>query len=242
MSAQELYKAVLFEERKHNMRSVTPDEFNHHSMVGMQEYVKMVYWADDVHQKSIDDLSSLVVVTDGLNGNPPYIPNTGQAIAGREKFACPVDYMYMLSVAFLVTYKNEPCHADGTVSQKPIGAKILERNATNMVQRNTLLRPAAREGRLYAQTQGLAYTVKAGDSLCTAMCLEYLKVPQPAVVDPATGATVTNPDLGQTQHVELVRWIAASILENIESLRQQTMQALEAQTFRQYPMPNQPAQ
>jgi len=239
MTANELYKALLFAVRKHNMRSITPEEFNHFSRRAMKEYVSMIYWAYDVHQKSCDDLSLVVVRTDGIGTNPAPIPNSGAAVAGQEQFVKPSDYMYFLSAAFTAVYKDVPCKTDGTVTQDPIGAKLLGRNQTNYVEHNSFTRPMARYNRLYYQEQQNYFSVKAGKSLCTSMILEYIMYPQPAVVDPTTGATVTNPALGESQHQEILNWMEAIVLENIESYRLQTALMLTGHTFTQYPQPNQ---
>jgi len=238
MTAQETYKAVLQELRYQSTSSMTPTEFNHHGWVGTLEWVKMVRWAYDEHDKSVDDISMIVVATDGVGTNPALIANTGSVAPGSEIFLKPSNYFLYLSAAVQVKYYAEPCQTDGSVSPF-ISATKLDKNSKDEVESNKYTRSKPVPGRLYIEDLNNVFRIKAGTSIAEKLKLTYIKYPQKIEVNTTTGASVTNPEFGDSQMHEIVKWITASYLENLSSLRLNTMMAIQNGTFTQSPKPNQ---
>ena len=238
MTAVETYQAVLHELRYQKTSSMTPTEFNHHYWVGTLEWVKMVRWAYDEHDKSVDDISMIVVATDGVGTNPALISNTGSVAPGSEIFLKPSNYFLYLSAAVQVKYYSEKCQTNGTLSSF-ISATKLDKNSKHEVESNKYTRSKPVPGRLYLEDLNNVFRVKAGSSIAEKLLLTYIKYPQKVAVDPTTGASVTNPEFGDSQMQEIIKWTAASYLENLSNHRLATMTAIQNATFTQFPKPNQ---
>lgn len=232
-TAIEMYKGVLTELNRADTKSMSPTRFNYHAEIGYYEYLKMRYWSFDKHQKNIDDLQPLIVVTDGIAGNPAVIPNIGLVSPGGEVFTVPKnalalnEEMFMLQVHFKLRYHLNGCHAEGSLSE-PIAARY---RTHNLDTRNAYQK-GNDEKLYYLFHGGRIRRVVSGKSQSVAeQCImSYLRYPRLITVD-NNGNSLTNPELGSSQNTELVRWIAASYLENIESLRQETMARVLGQTF-----------
>lgn len=230
MTAQETYRAVLAELRKNNTSTMTPAEFNYHAWVGQVEYVKTRYWGYDQHQKAIDDLQKITVVTDGVAGNPAPLANVGNNVQGEEAFALPKDgatpYMFLLNAQFRITYVNDPCNT-GESGWVAGYARPYNENSQNVYDQsnetdrvhyrlsNDLVRPLP--GTYNGYVSGAR--------------ISYLRYPVRMLLDETTGESVTDPELDDRVMMEVVKWISHSFLETIESYRLKTMEMVQGKTF-----------
>lgn len=228
-----MYQAVLHELNRSSTISMTPTRFNYHAKVGQLEYLKMRYWAFDKHQKAVDDLQPIIVVTDGIAGSPSPIANTGANTVGSESFAVPKDIagldqeLFLLQVHFLLTYQGNPCHDDGAVSEP-----IVARYRTHNVDRRNAYQRGNDDKLFYLFHGNRLRRAEKGKSLsvATSCIMSYLRYPREITVD-ADGASLTDPELGTSQNMDIVKWVAASYLETIESLRQRTIAEVQGRTF-----------
>ena len=153
VTSTDVYKAVLAELKHYNTTSMTPDEFNYHIWIATLEYVKNRYWAHEQHQKQIDDLSVIKIVTDGVAGYPAPLVNLGPAIAGQEYVDLPADYLHLLAVSVKVLYKNVPCETDGTLSNY-ISATHLKDDSRFTIEDDYYKKPVAEWPNLYYDQRG----------------------------------------------------------------------------------------
>lgn len=233
MTGVDVYKAVLHELKHENTTSMTPEEFRHHIKRAMLEYINLRYWAYDQHQKPIDDLAAIHVETNGVNGNPTPIPNTGLQAPKGEMFVLPEDYMHLLAVKAMVKYYGEPCKTDGALSDW-ITAMPCPDNMRYQVEHHYYKKPKPKYPRLYYTHNLKTLTTMAGSSVVQALCITYLQQPPYISVDDA-GLNVQDSVFGDAQTLEIVRWCVASYTETIESYRQQTMIQYIGLTHQQYP-------
>lgn len=239
VNAVDVYKAVLEELKHYNTTSVTPAEFNYRIWIAELDYVRNRYWAWDQHQKAIDDLYVIRIVTDGVAGFPPPLPNEGPIVAGQEYITMPENYLHLLAVAARVTYKNVPCIKDGTTSPF-IACTPLKDDAYHVVDDDYYKKPIAEWPRLYYSQRGNKMTFKAGDSIVKDVMLNYLRYPQRIFFDEANPSGGTPSEFTEEQTNEIVILFVKSYLEAIESSRVQTKPFIEQQNFYQHPPTNQP--
>ena len=238
VTAVDVYKYVLEQLKHYNTTSITPAEFNIRIWNAELDYVRNRYWAWDQHQKSIDDLQHIRIVTDGVAGFPPPIPNVGPNVAGQEYIQMPGNYLHLLAVAVRAKYKNVPCETDGQLS-KPIAATPLKDDEYHVVDDDYYKQPLAVWPRLYYSLRGDKMTFKAGDSIVQDVILNYLRYPQRIVFDEQNPAGGTPSEFTEEQTKEIVVILVTDYLEAIESARVQTKPFIEQQNFYQNPPTNQ---
>lgn len=238
VSSTEVYKAVLKELKHYNTTSMTPEEFNYHIWIGQLEYVKNRYWAHEQHQKQIDDLDRIHIVTDGIAGNPGPLLNEGSAVAGEEYVTLPGNLLYLLAVGVKVKYMNEPCKADGALSDY-IAAKHLKDDERYMIDRAYYRKPKPEWPRLYYTQRNRVLVFAAGDSIVQHVRLAYLRYPVRIVFDP-TGANHVDSEFDWGQTHEIIKHTVMSYLEIIESPRTQSYIGVDQKNFNQFPPPNVP--
>jgi len=238
--AIDVYKAVLAELKHYNTTSMTPDEFNYHIWISELEYVKNRYWAHEQHQKSIDDLSVIKVVTDGIAGYPAPINNAGPNIAGQEFINLPADYLYLLAVAVQTKMYNVPCVTNGTVSDY-IACTHLKDDKRYVVTDDYYQKPIAEWPNLYYDQRGTKLTFNCGDSIVQKVKLAYLRLPARITFDP-TGQNSINSEFEWPQVLEIVKHCTISYLETIKDPRMQSMLPITERNFLQNPPPNIPLQ
>lgn len=236
MTAQEVFRSVLNELEHEYTKSMTPEEFNHHIAIAEYEWIKTRYWAHEQHEKSIDDLQLIKVITDGIAGMPNPIPNAGQPIAGREYIDMPIDLLFLLNVAVVARYKNVPCEKNGTLSP-PIAATYLPDDRMRTVIADYYHKPIAKFPRLYYMRRDNKMVFSLGESIVEYVYLTYLKKPAAPQLD-NLGNNVVNPNWAYAQQVEIIKWCVHSYLGKIEEIRFQTESALLGKSFEQYPPPN----
>ena len=231
MTAQEVYKGVLAELRKEETTSMTPEEFNYHAFIGQLEYVKTRYWGFDRHQKAIDDLQQLIVVTDGLFGNPLPLNNLGLSEPGQEGFALPYDsmtgegYLYMLQGKASVIYKGHPCVSDASPGTVYLRYKQHNINTANVYDNQS-------EDYVHYYLESGYIRIEPGfPGHVSQLIIRYLRYPARILVDETTGESVSNPELNDMATLEVIKWITHSFLETIESYRLQTMEAIQGKVF-----------
>ena len=238
VTSREVYQAVLAELKHYNTTSMTPDEFNYHIWAGELEYVKNRYWAHDQHQKAIDDLDVIKIVTDGIAGMPIPLVNEGADVAGQEYITLPDDYLYMLAVAVKVKYQNVDCEEDGDISPYT-AATHLKDDKRFVVNDDYYSRPQAIWSNIYYNHRSNVLTFYAGESIVQEVQLVYLRKPVRIVFDP-TGQNNVDSEFAWPQVLEIVKHTVISYLETISSPRVQTMAAVDARNFNQFPPPNVP--
>lgn len=230
MTAADTYVAVLAELKAENTTSMTPDEFNYHIKVAQYEYARIRYMAYEQHQRTLDDLRSIHVMTDGISGPAPLV-NVGIPQPELEVFVLPTDYMDLLSVRARLRYYGEPCHTDGTLSDY-MASKAIQDNRKEAIRHSYYSKPAARPDRVYHSLYGAGNTgggatlrFMAGSSIVDSVIATYLRKPSDITVD-GNGNSVLNPQWDDVQMQEIVKWCVASYLEKIESMRTQTYMSL----------------
>ncbi len=216
MTALQIYTAVLHEIRSQRTGSLTPSEFNHHSMVGLTEWVRMKRLFYDVTHEVDDDLSPLVTITDGIVGNPAVIANTGGAVPGQEVFLKPVNYEWYISAQVIAKYLGDECNPANTYSE-PIQVTMPRKDA---MKQNYYLRPLARMGRVKISDNKNRFSVEPmEDAVADKMILTYVKKPTPNLLNETTGTVVSSCELTDSGAIELIQWITASVLENLADMR-----------------------
>lgn len=237
--AIEVYKAVLAELKHYNTTSMTPSEFNYHIWIAELEYVKNRYWAYEQHQKQIDDLDIIRVVTDGVAGSP--VPLINQAplpyVAGQEWVQLPDDYMHLLAVSAQCIYKDVPCETDGELSGY-ISATPLKDDKRFTVEDDYYSKPLAVWPRLYYDQRDRKLVFKAGNSIVQSAQIVYLRYPTRIVFDIANPNVGTPSEFKWEQTLEIVKHCTISYLETIKDPRVQSMLAVDSRNFNQSPPPN----
>ena len=233
MTGVDVYVAVLHELKHENTTSMTPSEFRHHIKRAMLEYINLRYWAYDQHQKPIDDLAPIHVETNGVNGNPAPIANTGLQAPKGEMFVLPTDYMHLLAVKALVKYYGEPCYTDGTMSDWIVAMHCPD-NMVYQVEHHYYKKPKPEYPNLYYRHNKKTLTLMAGKSIGQQVCITYLQRP-PYIAVADNGTNVQDSVFDDEQTMEIVRWCVASYTETIESYRQQSMIQYVGLTHQQYP-------
>lgn len=217
-TGREIYEAVLEELNRSNTMSMEPNEFNHHAKVGMLEWIKLRYWAFDQHQKSIDDLDPIIVIS-----NPMFPVYTVQ---GAERWETPSALLYLLRVKMEQEYQGDNCFPDGY--KLPFQAA---RYRTHNLGNNAYNKPSPKQ-LYYLQAGG--QLIRIGEPNATTKVtnaiIHYLRYPVFPSVD-SSGESASNSEFGIMQNMEIVKWITASYLEKIESLRTQSQLAIQGQVF-----------
>ena len=238
MTAEEVYKSVLKELKQEYTTSITPEEFNHHIWVAEIEYVKTRYWAHEQHQKTIDDLRTIKVMTDGIGGMPNPLIASGSALPNSQFVTLPEDYMHLTAVSAIVEYVNEPCKKNGTLSD-PIACSFLPDDKEKLVLGDFYSKPKPAFPRLYYSQRGNVLVFKAGSSIVRKVFLNYLRYPKRIAIDVNTGASIQDSEFLDEQTIEIVKWCVHSYLEKIEEMRVQTMALIQSKNFEQFPSVNQ---
>lgn len=236
--AVDVYKAVLSELKHYNTTSMTPDEFNYHIWIATLEYVKNRYWAHEQHQKQIDDLSVIKVVTDGVAGYPAPLVNLGPAISGQEYVQLPANYLHLLAVSVKVRYVSVPCKADNTLSDY-IAATHIKDDSRFVVGDDYYKRPTAEWPNLYYDQRGNKLTFNCGLSVVQSAMIAYLRLPQRIFFD-VTGLAHVPSEFAWPQTLEIVKHCTISYLETIKDQRVQSMLPINERNFLQTPPPNVP--
>jgi len=234
----EVYKAVLAELKHYNTTSMTPAEFNYHIWIATLEYVKNRYWAHEQHQKQIDDLSVIKVVTDGVAGFPAPLVNLGPAVAGQEYVQLPANYLHLLAVSVKVKYKNQPCEVDNTMSGY-ISATHLKDDFRFTIEDDYYKKPSAEWPNLYYDQRGNRLTFRCGDSIVQDAKIAYLRLPQRINFD-VTNQNNVDSEFAWPQTLEIVKHCVISYLETIKDPRVQSMLPITERNFLQTPPPNVP--
>ena len=234
MTGDLVYEAVLRELKNEYTTTITPSEFNYHIRVAQIEYTKTRYWAWDQHQKSIEDLSALKVVTNGIGGMPSPLSNMGSTAPNSQWTNSPQDLQHLLSVSAICIYQGEPCRKNGSLSD-PIACTYLADDKMNLVRSDYYSKPRPEFPCLYYYQADNKFYFWAGTSIAHKVILSYQRYMTPIEVDPVTGANVTGSELGDMQTYEIVKWCALSYLEKIEEARMQTLSALLGTQFTQNP-------
>lgn len=235
VSATDAYKAVLEELKHYNTTSMTPEEFNYRIWIAEIEYVKNRHWAYEQHQKTIDDLDIIRIVTDGVAGYPAPLVNQGPSIAGQEWVQLPNDYFRLLEVSAQVRYKNVPCKIDGTLSNY-IPCTPLKDDKRHAVDEDFYQKPIAEWPNLYYDQRGRRLAFRAGDSIVEKVQLVYLRYPIRIFFD-VTGANHVNSEFPWEQTMEIVKLCVRTYLEAIESARTQSNIQVDSLNFSQNPPP-----
>lgn len=239
VSATDVYKGVLAELKHYNTTSMTPDEFNYHIWIATLEYVKNRYWAHEQHQKQIDDLSVIKIVTDGKAGFPAPLVNEGPAVAGQEYVTLPDNYLHLLAVSARVKYYNVPCETDGNLSNY-VAATHLKDDQRFVVDDDYYERPGAEWPNLYYDQRGDKLTFYCGDSIVQDVMISYLRVPVRIFFD-VTGAAHVDSEFNWPQTLEIIKHCVVSYLETIKDPRINTMLPVNERNFLQTPPPNVPS-
>ena len=233
VTATEVYKAVLAELKHYNTTSMTPDEFNYHIWIAELEYVKNRYRAHEQHQKQIDDLSVIKVVTDGVASYPNPLVNEGPAVAGKEYVTLPTDYLHLLAVSVRVRYKGVPCKTDNTLSDYT-AATHLKDDLRYVVGDDYYKKPIAEWPNLYYDQRGNKLTFNCGSSVVQDVMIAYLRVPQRIFFDVA-GVNHVDSEFAWPQTLEIVKHCVISYLETIRDPRVQSMLPINERNFLQTP-------
>jgi hypothetical protein len=238
VSSTDVYKAVLAELKHYNTTSMTPAEFNYHIWIAELEYVKNRYWAHEQHQKQIDDLAVIKVVTDGVAGYPMPLPNEGPNMPGMEYVTLLQDHLYLLAVAVQVKYKDVPCQVDGQLSPFT-AATHLKDDERFVVSEDYYMKPIAEYPNLYYDQRGKRLTFNCGNSTVQNVMLSYLRLPARITFD-ETGAAHVGSEFEWPQTLEIVKHCVISYLETVKDPRVQSMIGVTDRTFQQSPPPNVP--
>jgi hypothetical protein len=233
ISAPDIYKAVLDELNKEHTRSLTPEEFNYFINDTQIVYVKNRYAQYDQHQKRMDDLRVLTVNTDGTGNNPPSILNTGLAQAGQEIILLPYDplattpedmgYLFLLNVAFKISYSGNNCFTDGTISGWMKG-KFMRSDAEWEINENPYAKP--KDTRLYYKLIGNEIRPITGtSSFVTEANIMYLRYPRKIFFDATGGGNHVDSELPAHCNQELVKLCVRNYLETIRDPRYQSHRA-----------------
>jgi len=236
VSATDVYKSVLAELKHYNTTSMTPTEFNYHIWIAELEYVKNRYWGHEQHQKEIDDLDVIKVVTDGVAGFPMPLPNEGPFVPGMEYVTVPTNYLYLVAVGVQVKYYGVPCEVDGTLS--PITAAThLKDDKRFVVNQDYYQKPIAEWPNIYYDQRGRKLTFQAGLSIVQKVLLSYLRVPLRITFD-ETGLNHIDSEFHWPQTLEIVKHCVISYLETIKDPRVTSMIGVHDRNFLQSPPPN----
>ena len=236
--ATAVYKAVLAELKHYNTTSMTPDEFNYHIWIAELEYVKNRYWAHEQHQKQIDDLSVIKVVTDGVAGYPMPLLNEGPQLPGMEYVTLKADHLFLLAVSVQVKYFGVPCKTDGSLSPYT-AATHLKDDKRFAVSEDYYQKPIAEWPNLYYDQRGNKLTFNCGNSVVQSVQIAYLREPTRIVFD-VTSAAHVGSEFSWSQTLEIVKHCVISYLETIKDPRVQSMIGVTDRTFQQTPPPNVP--
>ena len=240
-TAAELYDQVLDLLRYEETSSMTPDEFNRHYNIAQLEYIKTRHWAWDRHQKTLDDLDKIKVITNGLAGFPTPLQNVGNNVAGEEVFELPADYFRMLSVGVKFCYIGDPCIADNTISDWTAAVPTPE-DRDKMLSQDYYSAPYHEWPNIFYQQYDRKLFIKMGKSIAKELLISYLRYPTVMEVD-ANGEDLPVPTVSTfeiEQSDEIAKWCVHSYLEKLQELRMQTMQLILGKAFNQSPPPGQP--
>lgn len=228
VTAKDMYEALLHELRAENTASVTPSEFNYHINAAMLQWLQSRFFAMEETQKHIDDLEKLLVRTNGVGGAPQPLINQGEAKAGKEYFLFPSNAVFFTDKAFLINVQFEmsahPCYDN---QSKLIGAKIKKMdtvsndNAYDLPNNHNLFYYQA-DGKIFRYDVGMSSTV------ASKAVVVYIRMPQKIGVNEITGESVSNPEFDPRVNLEIVKWAVRSLLENLESPRQNSFAAEQA--------------
>lgn len=239
VSAKEVYQAVLAELKHYNTTSLTPQEFNYHIWIAELEYVKNRYWAYEQHQKQIDDLDILRVVTDGVAGSPAPLPNEGANVAGQEFITLPENYLHLLAVSARAKYYDVPCQTDGTLSGF-IACTHLKDDMRYVVMDDYYRKPLAVWPRLYYDQRERKLAFLAGKSIVQDVQIVYLRYPKRIEFDVQNPSGGVGSEFHWEQTLEIVKHCTISYLETIKDPRLQSMLAVDGKNFNQFAPPNAP--
>ncbi len=228
-TAEEIYKQCLHELHQEDTTNMEPDEFNIHIRKAMVELITSKYWAYEYHEKSVEDLSPIIVHTFDQTGTPISVNTDGT-------FTLPENLKHLLHIAFKVRFNGEKCQTDGTLSDF--------RNAVKVAQDEQHLlhlyynRPRWEWPNIKYSRVGDIIIPKVGSNEPVEMAVSYIRLPDYIFFNENNPAASVNSPFKPTVNFELVRWATASYMGRIEDVRIQFINGLESRNFNQYPPAN----
>jgi hypothetical protein len=211
---------------------MTPNEFNFYSEIAHYNYITNRYADFEKHQKTIDDLQFLVVLTDGVGGNPsPLALSVNTAKAGEEFFNLPIPTndnggrkMFLLDVQF-----GFSCNGEGNnVLYHDARIKHHDSHRTKNVYAN----PDDSRGQFYYLQLGNGIRKIGGKQLAVRAIVKYLRYPAIPTLN-ADGTTLREPELEKRVNSDIVEFIVSAYLEATSAPRQQTFQNENQKNFNQ---------
>ena len=227
MTATEFYINLLQELRSHHTTTLTPIEFNHLIESSMYQWVQTRFYAFEQHQKHIDDLEQIVVVTNGAGGMPNPLNNLGELIPGKEYFIPNNsiqnnDKLFLINVRFLMT-ANQNC------TEKYEDAQL--KKTDFMTNKNAYDKPS--NTNIYYQQRGgkiFRYDLGQSNRVAKNAIITYLRKPIIPLLD-ANGNGIVDPEFNDMVCTEIIKFTVATYLERITSQRQRSFQSDQAGVF-----------
>ncbi len=206
-----------------------PDEFNIHIRKAMVEMITAKYWAYEYHQKSVEDLSPIIVHTFDQTGTPIPVNTDGT-------FTLPEDLEHVLHIAFKVRFNGEKCNPNGTLSDFVNAVKI--KQDEQHLQYLYYNRPRWEWPNVKYSRVAENIVPKVGQNDPVEMAVSYIRLPAYIFFEAVNSPNNVDSVFKATVNFELVRWAIASYMGRIEDMRMQLMQALENRNFNQFPPAN----
>lgn len=236
MTTRELYEAVLLELRRQKTTSMTPLEFNYYIEKAQIDYVRNRYADFEQYQKNIEDLQSLVVITDGVGTNP--LPITSGGDAGKEEFVIPLNYpkkMILLDVLFGVDCnKNDEQAAQG---ENMIWHNAVIKKHDSKRIANVYLQPNEERGMYYYIQHKDVIRRFGGKTKVNKAVITYIRYPVVPILN-SQGEEVVATEFENRINLEIINFVVRIYTEATESQRQQTLDLLNRANFNQVSLNN----
>jgi hypothetical protein len=212
VTAQDMYFLCLELLRKQKTSSLTTAEFHTRINSVQLGYLKTLGSLVDQSQIISDKLSNVIV-------RNFIIANTGNNIAGQEKFLFPINYYRLLNISFKLNYvKSGVCSLSGP-GVKFIKANPMVTDMETVNEDNPYRRP--NEHRLYySQTESSALLTTGTLSYGIQAKINYIRVPR--VIDITQSGGNGDCELSLEARNELCYMLVAQILEAFNDSRYQT--------------------
>ena len=221
-SALDAYRSLLRELDKFESPTFTVGDFNYFYPSATEEYITNNYAIFDVEQKSLDDISAIVVLGEDLTFT-------------ANEVDLPTKYRHMLYLEAVLKFTAavDEYAIDDTVDVYPQRLRTNRKGFTskNAYQQQSYKRPYFQIGK------GKLKVLCGTNSIATVGKIDYIETPETVYLNPDKSADFQNP-LNNTllqfpAHVnfEIVKHCRKIFLENIESSRYQS--SLQEQALRQ---------
>lgn len=221
-----MYDLFLDLINKKKTSTVPPDEFNRRINDAQELWMAEKAPEGETIQKRIDDLEAIRVVTDGTQTyNGVQLDPLSPVSTGSYEFeflpATYPSYFRLMNASFKITYQDNECFTDGTISDF-LHSDIMRSDRRTQILKDPFNWP--KDSRLYYEIiSGRLRLITETSSTAYQARLEYYRYPEDMVYDDDQNNWV-NCEFGSKQMREITAKAATIYIEEVENtVRYQTI-------------------